>query len=211
MSLAVFSKTGAKSPMSIKLDKTIFGQSANDDLLKNAYLAYLANGRLNLARAKRRGEVRGGGQKPWRQKGTGRARFGSSRNPLWRGGGVAFGPTGAENYKYRLNLAAKRQALRQSLSLASNDGKLIVMEQLALNSAKTKDAADLLAKIGAKGNILIAVDTKTAQQQQALGNLQRVKLVQAKYLNVFDVLNADCLVLTTSALAELSGWLGEKK
>src|SRR6478752_3221532 len=99
MPVATYTKTGNKATTAAKLDKKVFGlEVANHDLLKQAYLAYLANGRENLAVVKKRGEVRGGGKKPWRQKGTGRARFGSSRNPIWRGGGIAFGPTGNASY-----------------------------------------------------------------------------------------------------------------
>jgi large subunit ribosomal protein L4 len=97
----------------------VFGvEIKNHELLKSAYVAYLANGRGNLAVTKTRGLVSGGGRKPWRQKGTGRARFGSSRNPIWRGGGIAFGPTGEENYSHKLPVAQKRQAIRQALSIA---------------------------------------------------------------------------------------------
>src|SRR3989338_9314995 len=99
MAVAAYTKSGAKASFPAKLDKSIFNvKPENHQLLKDAYLAYQANGRQNLAKAKKRGEVRGGGQKPWRQKGTGRARFGSSRNPIWTGGGVAFWPTGNENF-----------------------------------------------------------------------------------------------------------------
>src|SRR6266446_341125 len=116
MAVATYTKSGTKATDPAKLDKAIFGlEVKNQQLLKDAYLSHLANGRTNNAVAKRRGEVRGGGRKPWRQKGTGNARFGSSRNPIWRGGGVAFGPTGLENYTRKLNIGAKRTALRQAL------------------------------------------------------------------------------------------------
>jgi large subunit ribosomal protein L4 len=97
-------------------------------LLKRAYDAYLANGRVGSATTKTRGEVRGGGRKPWRQKGTGRARFGSIRNPIWRGGGITFGPTGVENHTIKMHTSTKRKAIRQALSLALDAGKLIVIE-----------------------------------------------------------------------------------
>src|SRR4051812_38849127 len=104
MAVATYTKAGAKAATPAKLDKSVFAaEIKNHDLLKQAYLAYLANGRENFAVTKSRGEVRGGGAKPWRQKGTGRARFGSSRNPIWKGGGVAFGPTGNENYSRKLS------------------------------------------------------------------------------------------------------------
>src|SRR5690606_37688451 len=105
-------------------------------LLKLAYTAYLANGRDNLAVTKTRGLVSGGGKKPWRQKGTGRARFGSSRNPIWRGGGIAFGPTGEENYSVKVNVTAKRQALRQALSLKAADNRIAVIESFENKDGK---------------------------------------------------------------------------
>src|SRR6266545_1054603 len=120
MAVSTYTKSGTKATTPAKLDKKIFGvEVKNHNLLKIAYLAYLANGRPNLAITKKRGEVRGGGAKPWRQKGTGRARVGSSRNPLWRGGGIAFGPTGNENYSHKINTKTKREAIRQALSLAN--------------------------------------------------------------------------------------------
>src|ERR1700730_4356966 len=106
-----FTKAGVKATTTTKLDGAIFGVIPdNYNLLKLAYTAYLANGRATLAKTKTRRLVRGGGKKPWKQKGTGRARFGSSRNPIWRGGGIAFGPTGEENHSLQINLKAKRQA-----------------------------------------------------------------------------------------------------
>ena len=119
MSVATFTKAGAKATTAAKLDTNIFGITVeNHDLIKQAYVAYLANGRENLAVTKTRGLVRGGGKKPWKQKGTGRARFGSSRVPIWRGGGITFGPTGLENYSHKIHVKAKRQAIRQALSMA---------------------------------------------------------------------------------------------
>lgn len=208
MSVTTFTKSGAKATTAAKLDSTIFGVTVeNHELLKAAYVAYLANGRINLAVTKTRGLVSGGGKKPWKQKGTGRARFGSSRNPIWRGGGIAFGPTGEENYTHKLPVASKRMAIRQALSLANDGGKLIIIESLDLK-AKTADAAKLFEKIGATNNVLVVVPSKAADAVRATNNLPNVKLVQAKYLNVFDALNADHIVITTDALTIISEWLG---
>src|SRR5215510_6528191 len=111
------------------LNKDIFELTVeNHELLKLAYDAYLANSRSAHAKTLKRGEVRGGGKKPWRQKGTGRARFGSSRNPIWRGGGIVFGPTGEENFTKKMTLKAKRTALRQALTMASDDNKVKVID-----------------------------------------------------------------------------------
>src|SRR3990167_10650423 len=128
MSVATYTKSGTKSASPATLDKKVFGvEVANQELIHKTYLAYLAGGRANFAKTKRRGEVRGGGQKPWRQKGTGRARFGSSRNPIWTGGGVAFGPTGNENYVLNLSNQTKRQALKQALTLAAKENRIKII------------------------------------------------------------------------------------
>src|SRR5579859_3788007 len=112
MAMATYTKSGNKATTAAKLDKQVFGVEVKDHgLLQQAYLAYMANGRQNLAVVKTRGLVSGGGKKPWKQKGTGRARFGSSRNPIWRGGGIVFGPTGLENYSHSLSTQSKRLAL----------------------------------------------------------------------------------------------------
>lgn len=209
MAVATFTKTGSKATTPAKLDKAVFGvEVANHDLLKQAYTAYLANGRGNLAQTKKRGEVSGGGKKPWRQKGTGRARFGSSRNPIWRGGGIAFGPTGNESYTHKLNTTAKRQAIRQALSL--NQDKIKVIEAFESKDGKVKATATLLEKLGATRNVLLVVDVKDALVERATRNLSEVKVVQAKYLNVYDILNADNIVINKKALDMVHEWLGGK-
>jgi large subunit ribosomal protein L4 len=208
MAVATYTKSGAKAATSAKLDKAVFGvEVKNHQLLKDAYLAYLANGRTNNAVAKKRGEVRGGGRKPWRQKGTGNARFGSSRNPIWRGGGVAFGPTGLENFSRKLSLTAKHAALRQALSLAAKEDRIKVIDTFASAEGKSKPAASLLKKLGADKGVLVVVASKDPAVQRALRNLSGVKLVSATYLNVYDVLNADCLIFESAALEAVQGWL----
>ncbi|MGH7236979.1 MAG: 50S ribosomal protein L4, partial [Candidatus Saccharimonadales bacterium] len=177
MAVATYTKTGTKATTAAKLGRDVFGEAPkNHELLKQAYLTYLANGRQNLAQTKTRGLVSGGGKKPWRQKGTGRARFGSSRNPIWRGGGIAFGPTGNENYSKQLPLKAKRLAIRQALSLSAADNKIIIIELLILKAGKTAELKKMLDKIGASGQVLLAVDHKSEELVRATGNLARVKL-----------------------------------
>lgn len=205
-----YTSTGAKAAATTKLDKQVFEvMPSNHTLLKEAYVAYLGNGRLNLATTKTRGEVSGGGKKPWRQKGTGRARFGSSRNPIWRGGGIAFGPTGNENYTKHVNVKAKRLALRQALSLAADEKRIVVLEDLKVKDAKTSALAGLLAKVGATRSILLVVEAKTDELLRASRNLQDVKLVNGRYLNVYDLLNADTIVITKAALDQVVAWLGD--
>lgn len=212
MSVATYTKSGTKATSPAKLDKAVFGVNVeNHELVKQAYLAYLANGRTNNAVTKTRGLVRGGGRKPWRQKGTGNARVGSSRNPIWRGGGITFGPTGQENYTHRLSTQAKRQALRQALSMAADSNKIIVIESFDVKDGKTKTASQLLNKVGATGKVVLALDNKEEAVERAVGNLQNVRTTQAVYLNVFDILNADHVVLTGSALSAVHAWLGSTK
>jgi len=212
MAVATYTKSGAKATTPAKLDKGVFGaEIINHQLLKDAYVSYLASGRINNAKTKKRGEVRGGGKKPWRQKGTGHARFGSSRNPIWRGGGVAFGPTGNENYIKKLSLKSKRQALRQALSLAAKEDKIKIIETFACPDGLVKPTLQLLNKIGADGNILLVVSLKDALVNRATNNLANVKAVQAKYLNVYDLLNADCIIISKKALDSVQEWLGQPK
>lgn len=207
-----FTKTGTKATTAAKLDASVFAiMPKNHELLKLAYTAYLANGRENLAVTKTRGLVSGGGKKPWKQKGTGRARFGSSRNPIWRGGGIAFGPTGQENYTQKIHLSAKRQAIRQALSLAAADNKITVVEDFINKDGKVAETIKFLNKIEANGSILIVVQNKNEELIRSTNNLGNVKLVQATYLNVYDVLNADTIVVTTKSLEAVSEWLGGKK
>jgi len=205
---ATYTKSGTKATAPAKLDKAVFGVAPEShDLLKAAYLRYLANGRQNLAVTKTRGLVRGGGRKPFRQKGTGRARAGSRRSPLWIGGGTTFGPTGQENYTKQMNTKSKRLAIRQALSLAHEAGKVIIIEDVVAKNGKTAEVNKLLAKIGATGSVLIVVDKKSEELMWACRNLPGVRVVGAHYVNVYDVLNADNIVFTKAALDATTGWL----
>jgi large subunit ribosomal protein L4 len=202
---ATYTKTGAQATTAAKLDKAVFGVvPENHELLKQAYDTYLANGRLNLAVVKTRGLVRGGGKKPWKQKGTGRARFGSSRNPIWRGGGIVFGPTGEENYTKSLNVKAKRLALRQALSVAADAGKVKVIEAFDWNGGKVAAVASLLKKVEATGRVLVVVSTKDDTVQRATNNLTNVLVTQADYVNVYDLLNADVVLFEAEALTSMT-------
>jgi large subunit ribosomal protein L4 len=204
MAVATYTKAGTKATTPAKLDAKVFGVEAkNHELLKEAYVAYMANGRENLAVTKTRGLIRGGGKKPWKQKGTGRARFGSSRNPIWRGGGIVFGPTGQENFSKQLNTKAKRTALRQALSLASKASKISVIESVTLKEGKTKELATLLAKVNATRNVLIITDLKTPELTRASRNLQSVVVSSDRFISVYDILNADSIIFTKAALEQV--------
>ena len=212
MATATYTKAGTKATTPAKLDSSVFSvEVKNHELIKQAYVTYLANGRDNLAKTKKRGEVRGGGKKPWKQKGTGRARFGSSRVPIWRGGGITFGPTGDENYSKNMNVKAKRLAVRQALSLASQSDKIKVVEAFVAMDKKTKDMAKFLNKIEANGRVVCVVEKRDHANELATRNIQKLQIVASKNLNVYDILNADCIVFSKEALTNVSEWLGGKK
>lgn len=195
-----------------KLVDEVFNVSVpNHELVRLAYESYLASGRQVGAKTKKRGDVSGGGKKPWRQKGTGRARFGSTRNPIWRGGGVVFGPLGIENYNRKLSKNAKRQAIRQALTLANGSGKITVIDDFA-TTGRTKEAAQMLTAAGvANKRRVLLVDNKTDAKILATRNLQNVELVSPTYLNVYYILNADAIIFTADALAATTEWLKEDK
>lgn len=212
MATTTFTASGAKATTAASLPKTVFAvEVQNHELLKDAYLAYMANGRVNLAKTLKRGEVSGGGIKPWRQKGTGRARFGSSRNPIWRTGGIVFGPSGNENYSRKLNVKAKRKALAQALTLANTGKNLVVIEDFVVKDGKTKTASNLLAKIGTPSRTLIVVTEKSPELVRSVANLQEVILSTAKGLNVYDVMNASNIVFTKDAVKAVEARLGGDK
>jgi large subunit ribosomal protein L4 len=193
-----------------KLNKSVFGvMPSNHELLKLAYLSYLANGRQNNAKTKTRGMVSGGGRKPWRQKGTGRARVGSSRTPIWAGGGVIFGPTGNENYSYHLSQNERKLALKQALSLAASE-KRIIINDIDSKHGKTGDVVKLLEKVGFRGRGLIVADSIDQQLSRSLQNLShKVKLVREMNLNVYDVMNADSIIISPKSLINIDNWLGK--
>ena len=166
------------------LDKDIFGLSVeNHELVKLAYDAYLANSRSSHAKTLKRGEVRGGGKKPWKQKGTGRARFGSTRNPIWRHGGVAFGRTGEENFTKKISRQAKRQAICQALSMKNADKAVVVLDAEPKFAGKTKDASKLLDSLKLKDkNVLMVVAEKTPEVLRSNNNISNLKLFRANYL-----------------------------
>lgn len=177
----------------------------NHELLKLAYDSFLANSRKSSAQTKQRGEVRGGGKKPWAQKGTGRARAGSTRGPIWRGGGVVFGPRGNENYSKRLTTTSKRVATRQALTLASQAGKIFVDD--IKTTGKTSEIVKYLADHKYTRRTLIVVDEKTPELLRATNNIQNALLVRSTYLSVYHILNADHIVLSAKSVDTIKNWL----
>ena len=198
-------------PAKAALPKSVFEVDIpNHELLKLAYDAFLANSRQASATTKTRGEVRGGGKKPWKQKGTGRARFGSTRNPIWRHGGIVFGPRGNENYSKKLSKTSKHVALRQALTLANQDKKILVSD--IKTAGKTAEVAKFLAakKCSEKDRVLLVVDEKTPELMRATNNLANALLVRAQYLSVYYILNADKIVITPAAVKAVESWLAKE-
>ena len=191
------------------LEKEVFAlEVSNHELIKLAYDAYLANSRSSHAKTLKRGEVSGGGKKPWKQKGTGRARFGSTRNPIWRHGGVAGGRTGNENFTKKLSKESKKLAVRQALSLKNAEKAVIVLSGNEKFTGKTKDAVKVLKDLKLEDkNVLVVCKEKTPEILRSMNNLPNVKLVRATYLNVFDIMNADAIVFSGEALKEAENWL----
>lgn len=196
-----------------KLNKDIFNlEVENHELLKLTYDAYLANSRSSHAKTLKRGEVSGGGKKPWKQKGTGRARFGSTRNPIWRHGGVAFGRTGEENFTKKVSKSAKKLAIRQALSLKNAEKAVLVLDPKYKLTGKTKDGAKILKDLKLEDKFVLAVVAeKTPEILCSTNNLENVKLVRATYLNTFDILNADAIIFGQKALESAEAWLLNKE
>lgn len=190
------------------LPTSVFGVDvSNHELLKLAYDAFLANSRKASATTLQRGEVRGGGKKPWKQKGTGRARFGSTRNPIWRGGGIVFGPRGNENYTKKLSKTSKLVAVKQALALANEANKIVVTD--VKTTGKTAEVAKFFVeqKFHKDAKVLIVVDEKTPALMRATNNLENALLVRATYLSVYYILNADKIVITPKAVKAVESWL----
>ena len=201
MTLPHYTSSGQKqTAYSVPAD--VFSRpQTNHNLIKAAYEHYLSKKRVNLAKVKTRAAVRGGGRKPWKQKGLGRARVGTIRSPLWRGGGVVFGPSGQENYAKKLNKKAKVLALKQALTLKKEQA--ISLKSLPTDG-KTATMHSLIFKSLKLNRKVLIVDSKADQPVRlSVRNLKDVALIDVAYLNVFRVMNADWLIFTAAALESL--------
>ncbi|MDD3593290.1 MAG: 50S ribosomal protein L4 [Candidatus Gastranaerophilales bacterium] len=189
----------------IDLEDKVFGVEPNIHLMHLALRRQLNNARAGSANSKTRAEVRGGGKKPWKQKGTGRARAGSLRSPLFEGGGVIFGPK-PRDYSFKMPVKARRLALRSALS-SKLDNTLVIKDFSALTQPKTKDFNNILASLKVEGKILIIADTKQQENQHlelAARNLPNVKIIIPSNINVKDILEAASVVITESSIAEIT-------
>ena len=183
------------------LREEIFGVKARPRLLHQTVIMQLANRRAGTAATKSKGFVSGGGKKPWRQKGTGRARAGSTRSPIWVGGGTTFGPH-PRDYSYRMPRRARREALLSALSLKNRENKIIVVDKLELEEAKTKIMARALAELNVTSALIVTGDAEEKVERSAR-NLPWVKVLRVEGLNVYDLLRYEHLILTEDALKRL--------
>jgi large subunit ribosomal protein L4 len=191
----------------IELRDDIFGVEPHQAVMHQAVLRQLANARLGTADTKTRGEVSGGGRKPWRQKHTGRARQGSIRAPQWKGGGVVFGPH-PRSYRMHMPRKMRRLALRSALSAKAADSSIVLLENLALEVPKTKGMLDLLDNLQVESSALILLPEHDVNVEQSARNIPDVKTLQATCLNVIDILKYDTLIVPVKALEVIERILG---
>jgi len=191
----------------LDLRDDIFDIEPNLAVMHQAVVRQLANARLGTHKAKTRSEVRGGGRKPWRQKGTGRARQGSIRSPQWRGGGIVFGPV-PHSYRKKMNRKMRRLALRSALSVKARDHQMLVLDDLDMALPKTKDMVALLGRLGLDSTVLILLSEANPNAELAARNLVYVKTLRAGCLNVRDLLRYDYVVMPRGAVDTIHGILG---
>ena len=198
--VAVYNMEG-KEVDSIELNDSIFGVEINEHLVHMAVLQQLANNRQGTQKAKTRSEVRGGGRKPWRQKGTGHARQGSTRSPQWTGGGVVFAPV-PRDYSFKLNKKEKRAALKSALTSRVVENKFVVVDELKLDEIKTKKFVEVLKNLNVE-KALVVLNDMDEKVIASAANIPTVKTTQTNELNVFDVLKYDTVVVTKAAVATI--------
>ena len=198
--VAVYNMEG-KEVDKIELNDSIFGVEINEHLVHMAVLQQLANKRQGTQKAKTRSEVRGGGRKPWRQKGTGHARQGATRSPQWTGGGVVFAPT-PRDYSFKLNKKEKRAALKSALTSRVVENKFVVVDELKMDEIKTKKFAEVLKNLNVE-KALVVLNDMDEKVIASAANIPTVKTSQINELNVFDVLKYDTVVVTKAAVATI--------
>ena len=197
----VFNMAGAEVG-TMELAERVFGAEINAAVLHAAVRAYLLNQRQGTQSTLTRTEVSGGGRKPWRQKGTGRARQGSTRSPQWTHGGVALGPK-PRSYRTDMNKKTKRVALFSALSAKVAEGKLIVVDEIACDTYKTKIMVNMLSALGVDNRALIVLDAVNPYTIKSCANIERVETTQANTLNVYEIMKADKMVITAAAVKKL--------
>ncbi len=201
MSLVKVYSTGKKKVSEIKLDEQIFNTEIKDYLLHDVVRMQLAKRRAGTASTKNRSAVRGGGRKPYRQKGTGRARAGTIRSPLWKGGGVIFGPT-PRDFGFSVPKKVRKQALRIALSVRAGEGKLLVLNQFQLKEIKTKSFLEILSRFGME-KALIVIGGENFNLERSARNVPGVKILRVEGLNVYDILHHENLIVVKDAVEKI--------
>ena len=196
----VFNMSGSEVG-SIELNDSIFAVEVNTHVMHQAVVQYLANKRQGTQSALTRAEVRGGGRKPWRQKGTGRARQGSTRSPQWTGGGVVFAPK-PRDYSFKLNKKVKRLALKSALTTKVNDGKFVVVDEINLPEMQTKEMVKVLNNLNVNKSLVVLEDTNE-KAVVAARNIPTVKTASVSTINVYDILKYDSVVVTKAAVEKI--------
>lgn len=191
----------------LELKEEVFGVAVNESVLHDAVVMQLASRRLGTHATKTRAEVSGGGRKPWRQKGTGRARHGTSRSPIWRGGGIVFGPH-PRDYSYNLPKKVRRLALKSALSSKVNTGDMLVLDSLQMEQPKTKDMAKILGNLKVNEALLVTAEADQTVNKSAR-NIPGIKPLDATGLNVYDILAHTKLVMTKDAVARIEEVLAQ--
>lgn len=208
MKIKVYNQT-AEFVHDLEVSDKIFGVKSNPELLHQAVVTQMGNERQVLADTKDRSEVRGGGKKPWKQKGTGRARVGSSRSPIWTGGGVTFGPTSDRNFSKKINKKMKQKAILMALSDKLVNGTLVILDELKMEEFKTKKFNEVLTAIESKilnnerRNILIINDSKDEKIKYSARNLKGTEIINLENINIVELLKFKNLLLTEAAVKTL--------
>lgn len=204
MKAIIYNQQGKESGEAL-LQKEVFDVKLNPALVHQIAASQMSNKRQNIAHTKNRGEVRGGGKKPWRQKGTGRARHGSTRSPLWKGGGVTFGPRNDRNFKRVVPKKMNKKALFMVLSSKLKDNQLVVVDNLKIESPKTKEFSKMLSMVlqGRNGKTLVAMEAANKNLSVASKNAKEAKVILVNELNVLDLLNFRNLVISSEAVKKI--------
>ncbi|MDD5043598.1 MAG: 50S ribosomal protein L4 [Patescibacteria group bacterium] len=185
------------------LNPDIFDVEIKNSLVHQAVEAFFANKRVAIAHTKDRSEVRGGGKKPWRQKGTGRARHGSTRSPIWIGGGITFGPRKNRNFSQKINKKAKRKALFMGLSDKAKENGIILVNELKLESIKTKKMSEIIKKLPLGKKVVVVIPASDEKIVKSVRNLKNTKVVRADNLNIIDVINSNSLLMPVAAVKKI--------
>lgn len=206
LNVKVYNQEGAEVK-EIALNEAVFGIEPNNQAIFDMVLLQRASLRQGTHKVKNRTEVRGGGKKPWRQRGTGRARQGSIRAPQWRGGGTVFGPT-PRSYKFKLNRKVRRLALKSALSQKIIDDEFMVLDDIKFEAPKTKEMVKVLDNLNAPAKTLLVVNEIELNVEKSASNIPGVKVLDARRVNVYDILNSDKLIMTEDAIKSVEEVLG---